>query len=96
MDRRVRLTPLGAVLLVVLVASLLALFLGPRGVQAVGFTVATIVVLILIGEELPRRMRLWWVGQAPGGVDARHHGVQRPSRPERDRDEPGSGRAAGE
>jgi MFS family permease len=96
MDRRVRLTPLGVALLIVLVAALVALFFGSRGLQAVGFTVATVVLLLLIGDQFPRRLRLWWVGQPPGNVDARRRGVQEPGTREQNRGEPGPGSPPGE
>jgi hypothetical protein len=62
---RARLTPIGAVLLTVLVAALVALFVGSRTVQGVGFVVALIVILILLADHLPR-MRV--LGGNPMGV----------------------------
>jgi hypothetical protein len=50
----VRLTPVGAVLLVLLLASLIALFVGSSTLQAIGFVVALIVILVLVADRLPR------------------------------------------
>jgi hypothetical protein len=54
MDQRTRLTPLGAVLILLLLASIAALFLGSKGLQAAGFVVALIVIIVLIADRLPR------------------------------------------
>jgi hypothetical protein len=54
MNGRVRLTPLGGTLLVLLGVALLALFVGSSAVQGVGFVIALIVVIVMIGDRLPR------------------------------------------
>lgn len=54
MRPHVRLTPVGAVLLVLLLASLIALFVGSSTLQAIGFVVALIVILVMIADRLPR------------------------------------------
>lgn len=54
MNSRARLTAVGAVLTALLVLALLALFLGSGGLQGAGFVVALIVVIVLIGDRLPR------------------------------------------
>jgi hypothetical protein len=58
MEPRTRVTGFGKALIGVLIAGLLALFLGSRTLQAVGFTVVAVDVLLLIGGGLPR-MRLF-------------------------------------
>jgi hypothetical protein len=54
MNAHVKLTPIGAVLLGLLVLALVALFVGSSTLQAIGFVVALIVILVLIGDRLPR------------------------------------------
>jgi hypothetical protein len=53
-DRRARLTPVGAVLLGLLVAAIVALFVGSKVLQTLGFIVIVLVVLVLVGDQLPR------------------------------------------
>ena len=87
MDRRARLTPLGGVLLVLLVTALVALFVGSRTVQGVGFVVALIVSLVLLADYLPR-MRV--LGGNPMGTAAARR------RPRQGASAPESGPAPGE
>jgi hypothetical protein len=54
MNGQVRLTRIGAVLMVVLVLALVALFVGSSTLQAIGFVVALIVILVLVADRLPR------------------------------------------
>lgn len=61
-DRRARLTPVGAVLLGLLAASMVAVFVGSRTLQALGFVVIVVIVLILLADQLPR-LRVF--GKAP-------------------------------
>jgi uncharacterized membrane protein len=51
---RVRLTGLGAALLGLLLAAILAVLIGSQTVQAIGFVVIVIVVLVIAGDRLPR------------------------------------------
>jgi hypothetical protein len=62
MNERVRVTRLGIVLLAILVVSLLAVFFGSKTLQGIGFVLALLVVLILVGGALPR-MRVF--GRSP-------------------------------
>ena len=84
MNGNVRLTRVGAALLLVLAAAIVAVIVGPQGVQAVAFIVIVIVALVLIADRLPR-MRMF------GGHDL---GLQ-PRRSDRDRqagpNDPGPG-----
>ncbi len=63
-SRRVRLTPLGAAIIGLLAAGVVALIVGSRTLQAVGFVVALIVVLVLVADNLPRSARP--DGRGPG------------------------------
>ncbi len=49
-----RLTPVGGLLLGLLVLGLVALFVGSHTLQAIGFIVVVLVVLLLVAEHLPR------------------------------------------
>ncbi|HUO73286.1 MAG TPA: hypothetical protein VMU39_21125 [Solirubrobacteraceae bacterium] len=57
MKRRVRLTPIGAILIGLLVAGIVGLLVGSHTLQAVGFVVVLIVLLLLVAENLPRSIR---------------------------------------
>lgn len=67
-SRRVRLTPLGAAIIGLLAAAIVALIVGSHTLQAVGFVVALIVVLVLVADNLPRSAR------PDGGGPGRGHG----------------------
>ncbi len=54
MKGRTRLTPLGAILLILLALSIIAVFAGSHGLQAAGFIVGVLVLLVIIGDQLPR------------------------------------------
>jgi hypothetical protein len=54
MKAHAKLTPIGAVLLALLALSLVAVFIGSSTLQAVGFVVALIVILVLVADRLPR------------------------------------------
>jgi hypothetical protein len=54
MKAHAKLTPTGAVLLAILALSLVAVFVGSRTLQAIGFVVALIVILVLVADRLPR------------------------------------------
>ncbi len=56
----VRLTPLGAILLGLLAAGLVAGFAGSHAVQVAGFVVVVIAVLLLLADRIPARMK-WWL-----------------------------------
>jgi hypothetical protein len=87
MKNQIRLTPIGAVLLAMLVLSLVAVFLGSSTLQAIGFVVALIVILILIADRLPR-MRVG--GGHDLGLDSPHLRPRRPGEraPADERDRP--------
>ncbi len=57
---RVRLTPLGAILLGLLAAGLVAVFLGSHTVQVAGFVVVVIAALLLLADRIPERLK-WWL-----------------------------------
>ena len=57
---RVTLTPLGAILLGLLAAGLVAGFVGSHTVQVVGFAVVLIAVLLLLADRIPARLK-WWL-----------------------------------
>jgi hypothetical protein len=63
MEGRTRLTPVGAVLLGLLALSIVAVIAGSRTLQAIGFVLIVLIVLLLIAEKLPR-MRLFGKGPA--------------------------------
>jgi len=54
MKGNVRLTPVGAVLLVVLAAAIVAVLVGSKGLQAAGFIIIVIIALVLVADRLPR------------------------------------------
>ena len=54
MKAQVKLTPLGAVLIALLVIALVALFVGSSTLQGAGFVVALIVIIVMIADKLPR------------------------------------------
>jgi hypothetical protein len=62
MKRRSRatLTPLGAILLGLLAAGLVAGFVGSHTVQVAGFVVVVTAVLLLLADRIPARMK-WWL-----------------------------------
>jgi hypothetical protein len=55
MDQRVRLTPLGAVLLGLGVVAIVAVVVGSTTVQAIGLVVVVLVVLFVAADQLPLR-----------------------------------------
>ena len=57
MNRIGRLTPVGAVLLGVLVAGIVAAAIGSRAVQAVGLIVVILVALVLVVDFAPRTIK---------------------------------------
>ncbi len=57
---RVTLTPLGAILLGLLAAGLVAGFAGSHTVQVAGFIVVVIAVLLLLADRIPERLK-WWL-----------------------------------
>ena len=57
---RVTLTPLGAILLGLLAAGLVAGFVGSHTVQVAGFVVVLIAVLLLLADRIPARLK-WWL-----------------------------------
>ncbi len=73
MDQRARLTPLGAVLLGLAAAGIVAVIVGSTAVQAIGLLVVVLVVLFVAADQLPLRT-------ARGGP-IRHAGLEmRPDR----------------
>jgi membrane protein implicated in regulation of membrane protease activity len=86
MNGQVKLTTIGVLLLAILVLSLIAVFLGSSTLQAIGFVVALIVIIVLIADRLPR-MRVG--GGHDLGLDSAHlrprQPGQRPPLDERDR-----------
>jgi uncharacterized protein YacL len=57
MNRIGRLTPVGAVLLGLLIAAIVAAIIGSRPVQAIGLIVAILVALVLVIDLAPRTIR---------------------------------------
>lgn len=57
---RVRLTPLGAILLGLLALGLVAGFVGSHTVQVAGFIVVVLAVLLLLADRIPARLK-WWL-----------------------------------
>ena len=57
---RVTLTPLGAILLGLLAAGLVAGFVGSHTVQVAGFVVVVVAVLLLLADRIPARLK-WWL-----------------------------------
>jgi uncharacterized membrane protein (UPF0136 family) len=57
MNRIGRLTPVGAVLLGLLVAGVVAAIIGSRAVQAIGLIVAILVALVLLVDLAPRTIK---------------------------------------
>jgi hypothetical protein len=57
---RATLTPLGAILLGLLAAGLVAGFVGSHTVQTAGFVVVVIAVLLLLADRIPTRLK-WWL-----------------------------------
>lgn len=80
MDEHARITRLGIALIGLLVAGVASLFFGSRALQAIGFVVVVLVILLLIGGSLPR-MRVFGGGpwrrdhqDAPSGTRAGDEG----------------------
>lgn len=57
MNRIGRLTPVGAVMLGLLIAGIVAAIIGSRPVQAIGLIVAILVALVLVIDLAPRTIR---------------------------------------
>jgi hypothetical protein len=57
---RIKLTPLGAILLGLLAAGLAAGFVGSHAVQLAGFIVVVISVLLVLADRIPDRLK-WWL-----------------------------------
>lgn len=55
--RRWRLTPIGAVVLIVLAAAVVSLFLGSRGLQSIAAFVILAVIVFFAAAHSPRRSR---------------------------------------
>jgi hypothetical protein len=66
MEGRTRITPVGIVLFVLLAAGALAAIVGSKTLQTIGFVAVVIVLLALVGDQLPR-MRIGG-GHALGGM----------------------------
>ncbi len=66
MEGRTRITPVGIVLLALLAAGVVAAILGSKTLQTIGFVVIVVVLLALVGDQLPR-MRIGG-GHALGGM----------------------------
>jgi membrane protein implicated in regulation of membrane protease activity len=64
-DRRARLTPLGGVLLVLLLLAIVAVVFGSRALQTLGFIVLVVALLVLVADRLPR---LRFFGRSPSDV----------------------------
>jgi hypothetical protein len=85
MKAHAKLTPIGAMLLALLALSLVAVFVGSSTLQAIGFVVALIVILVLIADRLPR-MRVGGghdLGFASEDVHRRHAASRRPPNEDR-------------
>jgi hypothetical protein len=90
---RPRLTPFGAIVLGALVLGLVALFAASHVVQTIGFVVVVVMVLILLADRIPERLK--WLLTPPQLRKAA--GISRPEQvargkrhgDERDRDRDG-------
>ena len=60
MKQGFRITRIGVVLLVLLAASIVAVFVGSSGVQTAGFAVATLIIVFLVADQLTTRVG--WFG----------------------------------
>jgi hypothetical protein len=81
---RPRLTPFGAIVLGALVLGLVALFAASHVVQTIGFTVVVVMILILLADRIPERLK--WFLTPPQLRKAA--GITRPERVARGRRPP--------